>query len=183
MALDVSRGLSGPIGVAVGSDGTVYVPEFSTGAVSEYFKGKTSPSLTLTVPGAEGVALDAKNNLYVSFNDFAPKKKTGKSLGITVGFACDVKLNKKGDLLVEDQIAQAVDFFKPKATSPYGSISVAPFNAYKEALNAAETELYIATVSDEVDIFDAVPSGKNVGAITSGLEEVTGVSLSPAAPL
>ena len=115
--------------------------------------------------------------------EFAPKKKTGKSLGITVGFAGDVKLNKKGDLLVEDQIAQAVDFFKPKATSPYGSISVAPFNAYKEALNAAETELYIATVSDEVDIFDAVPSGKNVGSITSGLEAVTGVSLSPAAPL
>jgi len=28
-----------------------------------------------------------------------------------------------------------------------------------------------------------VPSGKNVGTITSGLEEVTGVSLSPAAPL
>jgi len=192
-SMTYSSGLSGPIGVAVGSDGTVYVPEFETGAVVEYYKGKTKPSLTLAVPDAEGVALDAKNNLYVSFNDpstgegaveeFAPKKKTGTNLGITVEFAGDVKLNKKGDLLLEDQDAQAVDFYKPKAKSPYGSISASGFDTYKEALNAAETELYIATVSDEVDIFDAVPSGKNVGAITSGLEEVTGVSLSPAAPL
>jgi len=188
-----TNGLSEPIGVVVGKDGTIYVSEFGPGQVVEYDKGATSPSRTITVSQAEGVALDSHNNLYVSYNDantgqgnvqkFAPKSTTGTNLGITVQFAGDIKLDKKNDLLFEDQIAQAVNFYKPGATSPYGTISDSGKDTYKLALNSTETSLYIATAGPSVDIFQAKPSGNSLGSITSSLQDASGVSLTPAPPL
>ncbi|MBD5655912.1 MAG: hypothetical protein IAI50_12135 [Candidatus Eremiobacteraeota bacterium] len=186
-----STGLSDPIGVAVGSDGTVYVSEFEEGAVVVYAPGKMTPAYTLSISEPEGVTLDSKNNLYVSYNNantgtgavekFAPKAKTGKDLGISVEFTGDIKINKSGDIILEDQDNQAVNFYKPGATSPYGSIS-AGVDTYKLALNSAETLLYIGDFSTSVPVYDAKPSGKLVESVT-GLEAASGVSLSPAPPL
>jgi hypothetical protein len=183
-----TSGLTGPIGVAVGSDGTIYVSEFESNEVVEYYKGKTTPSLTLSVNEPEGVALDASNNLYVSYNGgsggavlkFKPKAKTGTDLGISVEFTGDVKLNKKNDIILEDQIAQTVNFYKPGATSPYQTIAVGA-DAYKLALNSYETSVYVATVNPAVNIY-GFATGKLTGSITSGLQSAFGVSLSPAAP-
>jgi len=184
-----TSGLSEPIGVAVGSDGTIYVSEFEAGAVVEYYKGKSTPSLTLSVPEPEGVALDSSNNLYVSYNGssggavlkFKPKAKTGTDLGITVQFSGDVKLDKKNDVILEDQIAQTVNFYRPNATLPYKTIAVGG-DAYKLALNSYETSVYVATVNPAVNIY-GIASGMLTGSITSGLQSAYGVSLSPAAPL
>jgi hypothetical protein len=185
-----TSGLSEPIGVAVGSDGTIYVSEFVTNEVVEFYKGKTKPSLTLSVHEPEGVALDSSNNLYVSYINnsgsgsvikFKPKAKTGTDLGISVQVAGDVKLDKKNDVILEDQDAKTVNFYKPGATSPYDTIAVGA-DAYKLALNSAETSVYVATVNPEVDVY-GIRSGTLTGAITSGLQSALGVSLSPAAPL
>ena len=189
----LSSGLSGPIGCAVGKDGTLYVSEYSADTVVEYDKGKTSPSRTITVAGgAEGVALDSKNNLYVSYNSnstgtgqvekFAPKKTTGTVLGLSVQFAGDLKFNKANVMLLEDQIAQAVEFFKPPYKTSSGSISVSGFDTYKLALNATESDAFLAVVAAEVPYYQAKPSGALVGTVTSGLSESSGVSLTPAPP-
>jgi hypothetical protein len=61
-------GLTSPSAVAVGSDGTVYVAEFSQNAVVEVDPGARSPSRKLSIVSPEGVALDANDNLYVSYN-------------------------------------------------------------------------------------------------------------------
>jgi hypothetical protein len=187
----LSSGLEGPIGCAVGKDGTLYVSEYESDAVVEYAKGKSTPARTLAIPGgAEGVALDSKNNLYVSYNgnsggqveEFKPKASTGKVLGIALEFAGDLKLNKANDILVEDQDQQAVEFYKPGASSPYGSISASGFDTYKLALNSTEKDAYLAVVTDEVPYYQAKPSGTLAGTVTSGLEETSGVSLTPAPP-
>jgi hypothetical protein len=188
-SLTYSTGLSGPIGVAVGADGTVYVSEYSAGEVVEYAKGQTSPTLTLTLSGgAEGVALDGKNNLYVSYNDansglgeveeFAPGSSSGTNLGITVEFAGDIKVDKKGDILLEDQDAATINFYAPNSSSPYGSIA-ASGDTYKLALNKEECRVYLADFGTDVPIYTEKPNGVLVQDIF-GLSASGGVSLYPA---
>jgi hypothetical protein len=67
-------GVSNPSGVTVGSDGTVYIANetgsgSSTGTVTEYPSGSTTPSLTISLASqyAVGVALDSSNELFVSW--------------------------------------------------------------------------------------------------------------------
>jgi NHL repeat len=68
-----TEGISSPSNVAVGKDGTVYVANLgggsSGGSVTEYLAGTTAPSLTVTLANAYAyaVALDASNELYVSW--------------------------------------------------------------------------------------------------------------------
>ncbi len=63
---EITNGVSGPNGVAVDAGGQVYVAN-STGSVSIYDSGATTPKLTLTqgltVP--ESVAVDANGSVYV----------------------------------------------------------------------------------------------------------------------
>lgn len=187
-----TTGLTEPIGVAVGKDGTVYVSEYQPGQVVEYDKGATTPSRTITVGDAEGVALDNKNNLYVSYEDanagvgrvqkFKPKATTGTDLGITVGYAGDLKLDTKNDIILGDQTAQAINYYKPGSSTPYGSIAVGA-DPYKLALNSTEKSIYDATASTFVAIFQNMPNGKSEGTITSGLSSAFGVSLTPPPPL
>jgi hypothetical protein len=187
-----SSGLAGPIGVVVGSDGTVYVPEFEAGEVVEYDSGQTTPSRTISISEPEGVALDPQNNLFVSYSnastgqgaveEFAPKATAGKDLGISVQFPGDIKLGKlHSDIILEDQIAETVNFYHPRSTTPYGSIA-AGVDTYKLALNASETFLYIGDFSNSVPIYQKKASGLSEGTITTDLEASSGVSLSPAPP-
>jgi hypothetical protein len=185
-SLTYSSGLDGPIGVVVGTDGTVYVSEFEASTVVEYDKGSMTPSRTLSVNESEGVALDAKNNLYVSFinpqsgegavEEFAPKSTSGTNLGITVGFSGDLKIDRKGDILLEDQDEPGVNFYAPNTTTPYGSI-VIDGDAYKLALNKEQCRVYISTAASDDLIYDEKPSGALRQTI-DGLSEATGVSLS-----
>jgi hypothetical protein len=72
-----SNGVSGPQGVAVGSDGTVYIANTlvasGPGDVTEYSAGSTTPDLTITLANEYPftLALDASNNLYVSWFDLS----------------------------------------------------------------------------------------------------------------
>ena len=79
------------------SDGTVYCANVGNDTVTEYKRGRNAPSLTIQLPNSdnpEDLAVDAKNNLYVSHPGgsagggvlvFAPGKTTGNELGLVIG--------------------------------------------------------------------------------------------------
>jgi hypothetical protein len=64
----ITQGISGPGGVAVDAQGAVYVANQTSGNVTIYPPGGTTPSLTLSqgLSHASGVAVDTNGDVYVS---------------------------------------------------------------------------------------------------------------------
>jgi sugar lactone lactonase YvrE len=187
----LSIGVQGPVSVAVGSDGMLYASEYDPQAVVEFAPGKQSPTRTLSVPGSPwGVALDASNNLYVSYEGsdskghvekFPPKSQKGTDLGITVGRAVDLRIDKLGDIALGDGVGAVVNVYGPGQTTPLRQISTGTQNPYMLALDKPDKHLYVTTTT-QVLIFD-YQTGAQVGSITNGLSEATGVALYPPAPM
>jgi len=86
-------GLDNPWNVIVGKDATVYVANQGNGhlgSVTEFLNSSTRPSFTIRFKGVPyGMALDAKDNLYVGYNNaydfgevmrFKPHAKSGANL-------------------------------------------------------------------------------------------------------
>ncbi|HKU81087.1 MAG TPA: hypothetical protein VJP76_02870, partial [Candidatus Tumulicola sp.] len=119
----ISKGIDTPTGVVVGADATVYCANVGNDTVTEYKRGRNTPALTIQLPDSdnpEDLALDAKNNLYVSHPGgtlgggvlvFAPGKTTGKELGLVIGDPGAIEVDGSGNLIVVDSSAPSVDFF------------------------------------------------------------------------
>ncbi len=178
--------------IFVGADGTVYISAYPENEVLAFAPGASMATLTIPIPSPFGMAMDKKNNLYVAYNGsdgkghvekFKPGATTGKDLGITVGYAYDLKLTQKGALVLGDAAAGIVDIYPPGKKMPSRSFpTVTPFSF---ALNQVETRLYVAPSTPgqgiAVSIYD-FQTGADVGAITSGTQSPDGVALDPAAP-
>ncbi len=187
-----TTGLTEPTSIVVGDDGTVYVSEYPTSAIVEYAPNKMTPLRTLSVKSVQGVALDSSNNLYATYTNpnsglggvekFKPNGSVGSDLGIQLGNPGDVKLDRANDVIVEDQKSDTINFYRPGLKQPYGSISTRE-TPFKLALNATEKLLYVATGVNYLYVFDAMPNGKPVDVLTSGLQSTSGVSLNPPPPL
>ncbi|HEY6325240.1 MAG TPA: hypothetical protein VIW73_01815 [Candidatus Cybelea sp.] len=177
--------------IFVGADGTVYISAYPENEVLEFATGASMPTLTISIPSPFGMVTDKKNNLYVAYNGsdgkghvekFKPGATTGKDLGISVGYAYDLKLTQNGDLVLGDA-AGVVDIYSPGKTAPKRSFpTVTPFSF---ALNQAETRLYVAPSTPgqgvAVNVYN-FRTGAQVGAITNGTQSPDGVDLDPAAP-
>lgn len=64
----ITDGISNPLGVAIDKAGTLYVSNYPA-AITEYPKGSTTPSKTITGGGMSepfGLALDKSGNLYIA---------------------------------------------------------------------------------------------------------------------
>jgi hypothetical protein len=195
-----SKTLTGTIGpkyVVAGKDGTVYVSDFGDGSHSnlyEYAKGSTTPTTTIpfeTFPA--GVALSAKNKLYVAYSDptnndievlrFAPGSTKGKNLGIHIKYdnAGGLAFDKTGDLLLDDQSLPGVDVFPPGATMPLQQIK--GFNlAYQIALDHKNKHLFVSDPFGPSVAEVAYPAGTPVRTFSSGLAGAFGVATSPDSP-
>jgi hypothetical protein len=198
-----TKGVHCPNYVAVGADGWVYVSNscFDAGQVVEYPPNSTTPAARInfgghsTLAGPVGIDLDASNNLYVAYNQhlsgshtgpggvytFAPHSLKRKGLGITVGFAGGISFDGDGNLLIEDQMAAAVDVFPPGARTPSQTIR----NGFKEpsslAFGALQHRLYVGDLIQQNVQDISYPAGKTVHTF-GGVGYVYGVALSPAAP-
>jgi hypothetical protein len=63
----ITQGISSPVGLTVGGDGTLYVSNGAPhGSVTEYAPGQTTPKRTLAVGIAASVALDERGRVFVS---------------------------------------------------------------------------------------------------------------------
>ena len=105
----ITDGISNPLGLAIDKSGTLYVSNYP-GAITEYAKGTTTPSQTITGQGLTdpfGLALDKSGNLYIA--DFGASQVFEIAAGTTTVTALDLQ-----DL--EEPLGVAVDEPRP-ATS------------------------------------------------------------------
>ncbi|HEY3674453.1 MAG TPA: hypothetical protein VGK84_00515 [Candidatus Tumulicola sp.] len=68
MSSSITKGISGPSGLAMDHKDTLFVANYPA-AITEYERGKTSPSKTITGGGMTrpyGLALDSRENLYIA---------------------------------------------------------------------------------------------------------------------
>lgn len=171
-----STGLAGrgPVAVAVGSDGTVYVSCFS-GFVVEYALGGTTPSRTLSLRDAyfSGIALDARENLYVAFQTHGPSRgvyeyakgsasSSGTDLGLHLapGYAHGLAFDRAGDLLVVDcgapSAPSAVYVYPPGWKSPSRSFTGRLRQPFALALDQRGERIFLA---------DNLEGGRHVGSV------------------
>jgi hypothetical protein len=185
--------LTNPLNVTVGTDGTLYLVNYigNGSQVLEYPSGSVKPSLAIAVNGgAEGLALDTSNNLFVSYNGqaggrilkFAPGSTTGTDLGISLGFAGGLAFDGNANLVACDQTAPAIDIFPPGATKPSRTITHGLRDPYHIAFGQHFHRLYVAdSVADNLPIF-SYPAGTILSEIHRKFTAY-GVAVNPAAPL
>jgi hypothetical protein len=201
-------GAGNPDGVAVDRRGTVYVSNcgvwngFCTnGSVLEYANGQTTPSKTLYSfrknEGPTAVALDSANNLYIAFNriragsrpeggvlEIRAGSSTAKNLGILVGDAYGMTLDKANDLLLVDRgSCNCVDVFLPGNNVPFKQITGFPNpSIVSVAINKESTKIWVTAIMG-FSLSSAVygvtyPDGQIVDTISTGALSV-GVATSP----
>ena len=122
----VSNGVNEPTGLTVDGAGTVYCANVGNSTVTEYPKGQTTPSVTLSVFG-EYLATDAQDNLYVSNGseviEFAKGSTSGKNLNLVIGSPEAIEVDQSGNLIVLDWNNDDIDIFPAGQTSPSKQIT------------------------------------------------------------
>ena len=74
MTQTITDGLSTPVSMAVGPDGTLYVANSASSAITSYAAGSSNVAMTITsgVASPVGVAVDSSGNIYVANGAFFP---------------------------------------------------------------------------------------------------------------
>jgi hypothetical protein len=142
-----------PVGLTVGSDGTVYVGDVLDYLITEYKRGQTTPSQTIHmgVP-PENLALDAQDNLYVQYTggsrgsgviEFPAGSTKGTNLDLDIGSAGSLVVDRSGNIIIVDGEANGIDIFPPGQTEPSKTIAVKAGSPAALSLDKRETELYV----------------------------------------
>jgi hypothetical protein len=118
-----NAGMTDPVDVTVDGRGNVYEADYLGGFVAEYPQ-KSNTQLYQCSPGAvEGVAVDQSGDVFVDFGSSIVEYVGGLSgctatpLGVTLESAGGIAIDRHDDLLVCDQLGQAVDVIAPPYTS------------------------------------------------------------------
>jgi hypothetical protein len=196
-SLTITGGLNRPTGIVVANNGYVYVGNAGTYTVSVYPPGKTVPSKTITMPTYEqpqNLAFDSANDLYVLYLggsagsgiiEFAPGSKTGKDLGITVGWPSAIEVDRKGNLIALVN-GQSIEVFPPGQNQPSRSWNLTSGSGFMLSLNKNEKKLYASEyvgTSQPYFIIQQLdyPNGSGLtDKITNGLDSMSWpLSVSP----
>lgn len=180
-------GVWSPVDVAVASDGTVFIANYSS-AVTVYAPGSTNMSRSLVGPQGEapiGIAFDAVGNTYVSYvrpsgggnvYEYAPGQDTGSDLGIVFANSPHgIAFDHGGNLLVAVSAApnsgSQIEVFAPGSTQPKRTIA-GPFQPFMLALSADGRRLFVADFGSgngDGGVFKfAYPSGRLLSKYTNG---------------
>lgn len=188
-------GFAYPTNVTVGRNGVVYVADLVGEKVVEFPKGSTQPKLTIDISYPQGVALDAKNNLYIEYNtgahgggpgavdEFAPGSSQGENLDLPIVWGAGDAVDGDADVVAADQGSgsgnDAVYVFPPGSTKPSETITQGMEDPFRLALDKKFKTLYVADPAvNKVLVYDYA-SGSLINTISNGLKSVDGVALSP----
>lgn len=184
-------GLEYPTDVTVGKDGMVYISDISGNKVFEYPKGSTRPKRILSVTTPQGVALDAQNNLYVSYNtgahgggpgavkEYAPHSTTGTTLAAQISWAAGDAIDGSGNLVVADQGTAQVEVFAPGASTPTRVITQGLEDPFRIAFDKTFKHLYVADAEANALFVYNYATGALTNTITNGLTSADGVAIYP----
>lgn len=204
------HGLNGPSGVAVGSDGTVYVLNAGSGTqvpnVVEYAPHKHRPTQTLAqfdgTPTCVG--LDGRNNLYVAFttgvgsggvDKFAAGSTSGTNLNLLgAPQSAGITVDQSGDIVLAGIVRGADSgYARIPATAFYlsGNTGVTyaggapPLYPSEMALTSDESAIVVGSTQDSAFVYQYGESADFVplGVVLPGPNTgVTGVAISPRDP-
>ncbi|MGA8098238.1 MAG: hypothetical protein WB810_06215 [Candidatus Cybelea sp.] len=173
-----NAGMVDPVNVSVDSHGNVYEADYDGHEVNEYVQKTDTVVNSCRLSGfAEGVAVDANNDVFVTYNETV--SGTGKiveykgglagcnktSFNIALDFAGGIALDAKGNLIVCDENAPAVDVIAPPYSTikkQLGSGYMTPFHV---TLNKSNKRAFVA---DTYDVYvHNYPSGSLAATIGS----------------
>jgi len=190
-----SSGLDDPIDVTTDTLGNVYAADYgfggNAGFVAEYAQGSNVVS-NQCFPGgaAEGVAVDATGDVFVSYNAGSYGKIveyvgglagcSGTVLPVTLGYAGGLRIDQNGNLVACDQFV-GVDIIPAPYSYVLSTIPGAS-DSFHVALNDAQNLLFIADPGQGVVIVDNYPSGSSVTTLNgnNGLSDPAGVAVATA---
>ncbi len=188
-------GFAYPTNVSASTDGKVFVADLVGGKVVEFPKGSTRSKLTINVTDPQGVALDAKSNVYVAYNtgghgagpgqvnEYPPGSAKGTSLDLPIVWAAGDAVDASGDVVVADQGSgvgnDAVYVFPPGSNKPSHTITQSMEDPFRIALDKGSKTLYVADPEVNALLVYQYPAGTLVNTITNGLSSVYGVAVSP----
>lgn len=162
----VYQGIECAADVVAGTDGAVYVADpcgtNGQGRVHVYAPGTTKEVRTLHPGGApHSVTLDAKNNLYVAYDEwpryagqvkrYAPGATKGEPLlpEKTVYCVGGVALDDRGALLVSNECGGGViDVFTGKDMPPSRVIKTGQEYAFRFAFDKRENKIYVSNLCE-----------------------------------
>jgi hypothetical protein len=185
----LSTDISDPLELSVDSKGILYVADGgASGKILEFKPGSMSPDATVSMPHPGGETNAKNDDLYVTHNQSSsgrvsvckPLATSCTDLGISVGYAQGVALDKKGNLLVGDIYGTVIDIYKPGTTTPFRTITTKYESPSKLALNTTDSTLYMADPANfAVDIYN-YKAGMQESSFTFGSgQELEGVALYP----
>ncbi|HLY01076.1 MAG TPA: NHL repeat-containing protein [Candidatus Cybelea sp.] len=191
-----SQSVLGPVDVAVDGAGTLYVANFYSFAASvvEFPSGSRTPSVTIGDPCScypVGLALDAKGDLYVAYDDYyeqtliykyAPGSSKGVSLGLQFSQlrweAPGLAFDKSANLLVANATLPGVQIYPAGKLSPSKTLEKRGSPRFL-AFDSTENNVFVTDTSKNAVEEYAYPSGHMTNVITNGLKSVYGVAVSP----
>lgn len=172
-------GVEDPVAVSTDSKGNVYEGDFEGSYVSEFAQGSSS-IIAQCSPGGEveGVAVDKSGDVFVAYYSSAEGGKIAEytgglsgcsatTLGVTVEFPGGMVLDKKGNLVICDQDADAVDIIAP----PYSSVTKTLGSGYTDpfhvTINKKNKQAYVANYGGEDVLVLSYPAGSTKATLNS----------------
>jgi hypothetical protein len=177
-------GVEDPVAVTTDSSGNVYEGDYEGGYVTEFPQGSNSITAQCSPGGkVEGVAVDKSGDVFVAYEGTRGGGKLAEYagglsgcprniFGVILEYPAGMVFDNKGNIVVCDQDAEAVDIIAPpysKVTSTLGSGYNDPFHV---TINKKNKQAYVANYGGEDVFVLSYPAG----SLTATLNASNGLS-------